>query len=173
MLVAGLCLMLISACEITPSDQQGRRPAVAEGHQPALAGKTVASFFSPAQPFPGLAWTKDGHAVDGRELNTIAGPSHCAWENVVMMHLGWPLGTVSQTSAEARQFIRDPGGILEQGFREKLALHTTLPFDALATGYRSGELQLWLAPSAPESVFLRVGDDVEQWPRAKNMIACD
>jgi hypothetical protein len=47
-----------------------------------------------------------------------------------MMHLGWPLGTVSQTSAESRQYIRDPGGVIDQDFRGMLAIHIALPFDA-------------------------------------------
>jgi hypothetical protein len=161
LLLAGLSLVLISACGATP--QIAQEPG---------SEKTVASYFSPPEAFPGPVWTKNGKPVDGRELNSIAGPEHCDWQSVVMMHLDWPLGTVAQNSRESRQFIRDPGGILEQGLREKLALHTTMPLDAAPTGYHLGQLQLWLSPSTPDAVYLRVGDDVERWPRAKDMIAC-
>jgi hypothetical protein len=116
--------------------------------------------------------TKDGRPVDGRELNSIAGPDHCGWQSAVMLRLRWPLGTVSRTAAEIRQFIRDPRGVIDQDFRVRLAIHIALPPDARATGYRNGELELWLSPSARDSAYLRVGDDVERWPRADPVVAC-
>jgi hypothetical protein len=54
----------------------------------------------------------------------------------------------------------------------ELAIHIALPPDARATGYRNGELELWLSPSARDSAYLRVGDDVERWPRADPVVAC-
>jgi hypothetical protein len=89
-----------------------------------------------------------------------------------MMHLGWPLGTVSQTSAEIRQFIRDPNGVIDRGLRDKLALAIDLPADAQDTGYRNGELELWLSQSNPDAAYLRAGGDVERWPRAEPVVAC-
>jgi hypothetical protein len=93
--------------------------------------------------------------VDGQELNSIAGPDHCNWQSAVMMHLGWPLGTVSQSTAEIRQFIRDPDGVIGYGVRDKLAIAIDLPDDARDTGYRNGEVELWLSPSDPDAAFLR------------------
>lgn len=167
LLVAGLSLVLLSACGL-PSTGAGGRPPVT----PEPSRQTVAQYFSPPQPYPGPTWTKDGRPVDGRELNSIAGPDHCGWQSAVLMHLGWPLGTVSQTSAEIHQFIRDPDGVIVRGPRDKLALHIGMPPDARATGYRNGELELWLSPSDPDAAYLRVNDDVERWPRADPVVAC-
>lgn len=156
------------------------------GHQvtftPAAAGgftigtstpkATVVEYFSPPSPYPGPTWTKDGRAVDGQELNSIAGPDHCDWQSAVIMHLGWPLGTVSRSSAEVRQFIRDPDGVIDPSLRNRLAIAIDLAADATDTGYRNGDLELWLSPSTPDAAYLRVGDDVERWPRADPVIAC-
>jgi hypothetical protein len=90
-----------------------------------------------------------------------------------MMHLGWPLGTVSQTSAEIHQFIRDPDAVIDQSLRDRLALRVDLPPDARDTRYRDGELELWLSPSDPDTAYLRYRDDIERWPRADPVVACD
>ena len=158
LLIAGLSLMLLTGCAGTLASNAPKQ--------------TVAGYFSPPQPFPGPTWTKDGRAVDGQELNSIAGPDHCEWQSAVVMHLGWPLGTVSRTSAEIHQFIRDPKGAIDPGLRDRLAIAVPLPGDAADTGYRYGDLELWLAPSVPDAAFLKVGDDVERWPRADPVIAC-
>jgi hypothetical protein len=46
------------------------------------------------------------------------------------VHLGWPLGTVSATSDQVHQFIRDPGGVIAANLRDNLARHVALPSDA-------------------------------------------
>ena len=167
LLVAGLSLLALSACEVAST---GGAPPSGPS-QPS--GRTVAQYFSPPQAYPGPVWTKDGRPVDGRELNSIAGPDHCGWQSAVMMHLGWPLGTVSQTSDEIRQFIRDPDRVIAYGVGGELSMQVALPADARATGYRMGEVELWLAASEPQAAFVRVGDDVERWPRADPVVACD
>ncbi|HZM83162.1 MAG TPA: hypothetical protein VFC19_46210 [Candidatus Limnocylindrales bacterium] len=159
LLAAGLGLALLSGCS-----------PPAASHTPK---QTVADYFSPPSPFPGPTWTKDGRPVDGQELNSIAGPEHCDWQSAVIMHLGWPLGTVSRTSAEIHQFIRDPDGVVGKSLRDKLAIAIDLPHDARDTGYRNGDLELWLSPSDPDAAYLRVRGDVERWPRADPVIACD
>src|SRR5690348_1760602 len=78
-LLAGLSLMLVSACGPTSTGAGGGPPVAGANRQ------TVADYFSPPQPYPGPTWTKDGRPVDGRELNSIAGPDHCDWQSAVMM----------------------------------------------------------------------------------------
>jgi hypothetical protein len=152
--VVGLSLVLLSGCGLfsPPKD-------------------TVGDYFSPPQAYPGPAWEKDDRSIDPEELNTVAGPDHCDWQSVVMMHLGWPLGTVARTVEQSRQFIRDPDGSIE-GFRGQLMTSVELPTDARYTGYHLDELELWLSPSEPDGVYLRIGNDVERWPRADPVIAC-
>jgi hypothetical protein len=146
--------VLFWACSTTPS------------------GDTVQGFFSPPQGYPGPTWTRDGEDVDAEELNTIAGPAHCQWQQTVMMHLGWPLGVLSETSREFRQFIRDPEGIIDDDLSAQLRRPAGLPADAEDTRYRLGDLELWLSPSDPDGAYLRVGRDVERWPRAEPPVAC-
>jgi hypothetical protein len=175
LLVASLSLVLLAACTAGRADQPETRPHVSAAGEPddsSSSRGSVADYFSPPQPDPGPTWTKGGRPVDRRELNSVAGPDHCDWQSAVMMHLGWPLGTVSQSTAEIRQFIRDPDGVIGFGVRAKLAIAVDLPDDVRNTGYRNGELELWLSPSDPDAAYLRAGDDVERWPRADPVVAC-
>lgn len=134
------------------------------------APMSVADYFDPPQPFPGPTWTRYGEPAGG-EINTIAGPDHCDWQSAVMMHLGWPLGTVSRTSAESRQFIRDPEGVMSVDLQRELRAED-LPVGAEDTGYRLDGLQLWLSAADPQGAYLVSAVDVERWPRADPMIGC-
>lgn len=132
---------------------------------------SVADYFAPPELFPGPTWTRYGELVDGLEINSIADPEHCDWQSAVMMHLGWPLGTVSTTSDEIRQFIRDPQGAISAQLQAGLR-SPDLPADAEDTGYRLAGLQLWLSPSDPGGAYLVSALDVERWPRADPLVAC-
>lgn len=163
LLVTGASLALLAGCgTATPPPSPAPSPST----------KTVADYFSPPRAYPGPTWTKDGRSVGSEELNTIAGPDHCDWQSAVMMHLGWPLGTVSKTADDSRQFIRDPDGVIDTKLRDKLGTGVALPADAKDTSYRHGELELWLSPSEPDAAYLRVGESVEHWPRADPLVAC-
>jgi hypothetical protein len=176
LLAASLGLALLAACG--PAGREDRREvgpqASAVGERDdASSRRSVADHFSPPPPPPGPTWTRAGRPVDGRELNSVAGSDHCGWQSVVMMHLGWPLGTVAESSAEVRQFIRDPDGVIVGwGIRDKLRVAVDLPDDARDTGYRNDDLELWLVPSDPDAAYLRVADDVERWPRADPAVGC-
>lgn len=133
---------------------------------------TVAEVFSSLQEGQAPAWTKGGEVVDTDEISAFAGPEHCSWEKAVFLHLGWPPGTVSQTSRDSRQYLRDPGDVIEVDLQDELDLAARLPDDAEDTTYRLGDLQLWLAPSDADGAYLRLGDGAERWPRANPPIAC-
>lgn len=171
-ILLGTCLAALGACDDSPP-----RPTATTQRPPAAASATpaatsVADHFSPPQPHPGPAWTRQGRPTKPGEINSVAGPRHCDWHSAVILHLGWPPGTAAQTSASVRQYIRDPRGVIDFAVRDKLATGVDLPRDARDTGYRSGDLQLWLAPSDPDAAYLRAGDDVERWPRAQPVVAC-
>jgi hypothetical protein len=131
----------------------------------------VADYLTPPRD-PGPIWTKGGRPVDGRELKSIAGPDHCNWQHMVCLQVGWPLGTRAKQWQDAHRFLRDPTGTFDCGVQGTLLLHVTLPPDARATGYRNGELELWLSPSDQNSAFLRVGTDVEERPRVDSSVSC-
>jgi len=132
---------------------------------------TVAEVFSALQEDQSPTWTRGGEDVDNEELGTFAGPEHCSWEKAVFLSLGWPLGTVSETGRDFRQYIRDPQSVIEADLPD-LDLAATLPDDAEDTAYRLGDLQLWLAPSDVDGAYLRLGGDVERWPRASPLVLC-
>jgi hypothetical protein len=143
------------------------------GCGPAPSRRTVADYFSPPQR-PGPTWEKNGRPVDHNELNSVAGPEHCDWQNVVMLRVGWPLGTVSRHADQTRQFIRDPEGAIEdfEGLDGTVEIGVELPSDARYTGYHIDDLQLWLSTAEPDAAYLRVGENVERWPRAEPQVAC-
>lgn len=105
-------------------------------------------------------------------INTIPGPEHCGWQSAVIMHLAFPVGVPSRTAETTRQYIRDPEQVLGAGLAP-LELDATLPDDAEPTGFRNGDIELWLAPSTVDDVAY-VGRDgtFEAWPRAPELIAC-
>jgi hypothetical protein len=180
-MLAGLSLLLLSACTAESTGAGGSASATAEPTgqtvvQPSGAGEpsgpTVADSFTPPRPAPGPPWTKDGRPADSRVLNSVAGPSHCNWQNLVFLHLGWPLGSRATSWRTAHRFLRDPEGTFDWGVHGRFQEHAALPPDARDTGYRTGDVELWLSPSDPDSAFLRVGDDVERWPRLDSTVGC-
>jgi hypothetical protein len=128
---------------------------------------SVASAFDAPPGYPGYGWSRDGHGViEGTELTTIAGPSHCGWETATMLFIGWPPGTSAVTFASSRMFIRDPKGVYAGGrYREGLALHATLPADARPTGHRLGPIALYLSPGDDGGIYVVAPSGAERWPR--------
>ena len=165
-----LGLTLLSAC----SPAQPPKSAVSfTSPSPVASGSsrvTVADYFSPPPPHPGPAWIKSARSVSPEELMTSAGPGHCDWQSAVFMSVGWPVGTVARRATEAHRFIRDPNGVVSRELRNALTTAIDLPADARDTGYRNGDLELWLSPTDPDSAYLRVNEDVERWPRADQMV---
>ena len=58
----------------------------------------------------------------------------------------------------------------------EVAFSLTRPEDAVATGFRSGDAELWVSPADADgdtygAVYV-VDDDVERWPRTREEIAC-
>lgn len=147
----------------------------------------VSVFQRPAQAVDpadlAIAWTD----AEGRELpdglgepdpnlviNTIKGPEHCGWEDAVIMHLSMPLGAVTKSSSETRQYVRDPEGVLSRPeLTAAFDFTATLPDDAEATGMRNGDVELWVAPSSfDKEVYVGRDGRFEAWPRATELIGC-
>jgi len=135
---------------------------------------SVATAFDDPIGYPGYAWSRDGRTVSPFELNSIAGPDHCGWQSATMLHIGWPPpGTVSTTAAQARQYIRDPRGVMRGSYRDQLRRNVGLPDDARPTGYRLGAIELYLSPSDQDRwIYVVSPSDRERWPRADPMVAC-
>ena len=107
------------------------------------------------------------------EVRMYRGPSHCDWEEAVFLDVGWPLGrSLEPPRGAGRQYVRDPNGVLPRDvFLGELDLHARLPRHARDTGYRAGELALWIGDDAERYVYVVRGDEVERWPRTESF-AC-
>jgi hypothetical protein len=91
-----------------------------------------------------------------------------------MLNIGWPLGTLSTSADQDRQYVRDPGSTLPtSNLVGTWARNPTLPADAGDTGYRYGALKLYLAVSDENSyAYLVSPTDSERWPRSDPMTLC-
>jgi hypothetical protein len=128
------------------------------------------------EPYPGSTWYgPDGEPIpeDTNIINAITGPEHCGWESAVMMHVGWPPGHDASDASESRQFIRDPGGVIDEGFAKRLGLDVMLPQSADNTGFRTDFTELWLIPKDDDNAYLAFDDHTERWPRAFEVVACE
>lgn len=135
--------------------------------------RSVGAVFDDPRPYPGYTWTRDGRAVGDRELGATGGPDHCGWQSATMLIIGWPPGTVSANSTQARQYIRDPRGDIRRELQQKLVKNARLPADARPTGYRYGAIELYVSPSdQDEAIYVVSPTDVERWPRSDPMTLC-
>lgn len=102
--------------------------------------------------------------AEGLILTDIIAPAHCGWETARMLHV--PDGD------SFRQYIRDPLAVIGQAsLLETYAADVDLPSDAVDSGYRSGELELWFTPADTAAYVVRP-DVVERWPRADPAVGC-
>lgn len=136
--------------------------------------RTVGSYFDRPPPWPGKPWTIDGRTVPPAELAASAGPSHCGWDAVTFLSVGWPPGTISTSASQDRQYIRDPAGRIHQGRLLGSWEHNPkIPADARDSGYRYGALDLYLAPSDEDIyAYLVAPSDSERWPRSDPLTLC-
>jgi hypothetical protein len=130
--------------------------------------RSLAERFSPSEPWPGQPWYRAGKEVLPREVSLSAGPEHCGWERATFLGAE---ELPAPKDARGRLWVRDPEGALDHfpGAKAGFMARATLPPDAEFTGYESGHLELWTAPSDfPEHIYV-VNDldptDVERWVR--------
>jgi hypothetical protein len=96
--------------------------------------------------------------------------------SATFMNLAWPLGTIALSFDDQRQYVRDPEGLFDDALRVGYLADTTLPSDAVDTGYHRGPWQLWVSPNqADDAVFVLDGDTnvVERWGRSSQPILCN
>jgi hypothetical protein len=117
-------------------------------------------------------------AGDPFVIQSYEGPEHCGWTSATFLSLSWPVGTPADGMADARQYVRDPHGILDAETAGSFRDDTALPVDAEFTGYHRGTWQLWVAPSDADRAVYAVNADptaqgiVERWTRARELIGC-
>ena len=91
-------------------------------------------------------------------------------DKAVILYVGWPLGTRFGTVDQARQYVRDPNGMLKTV--GSLDTEVALPAGAHNTGYHMGDLQLWLGRDARKAAYLVEGTTMERWPRLSEPVGC-
>lgn len=82
------------------------------------------------------------------------GWGHCDMESARFLRFG----------PDDQIFIRDPAGRFEGELFGRYRGDTTLPGDALDTGYRRGEDELWLGDDG-RALYVVMSDKTERWPR--------
>ena len=109
----------------------------------------------------------DGKAVPTRQLEVVRGPEHCSWQDMTFLSLG-------QWDEQVPTFVRDPkpDPALRKYLAEPFLPSTTLPADAVDSGFRRGEDVLWLAPDRSRAYVGPTPDDVEMWPHMVEQLAC-
>lgn len=121
----------------------------------------------------GTDWSDRWRDAKGNQVRAhvvSTGTVECV-DDVVVLYLGSPLGTpTSFKSGKGREYARNPEGNVDtvQPFQENVHLPST----AHDTGYRLGEIELWIAGNARDGVFIVDGDNVELWPRLADLIGC-
>lgn len=109
--------------------------------------------------------TDDGCLVRIDVLAERSGPDHCGFEDADVIITGTPLGELYTSPDDTQTYIRDPGGVF--GRPEVAAAFepsATLPDDAVDSGYRRDDVELWTVPDDPSSIYIVTPDATERWP---------
>lgn len=110
-------------------------------------------------------WTApDGRPATHKEIsdNQWDADDHCSWPNVRMIGFN------------DASYVRDPDGVFaDWPFETTLDLDAELPTDAVETGYRKGDVELWLnGPGDPPAAYLVSAETTERWPKPTDPIYC-
>ena len=124
-------------------------------HGGLVATAAVAVLFLTGCGASAQVWTGPSETV-----TAYPGSTHCNNETVLFLDLG------------DAQYVFDPGSIIEtQMLVSKPEKHSTLPADAVDTGLRRSDAELWLAANG-DAAYVVQGDNVQKWPRAVQPIVC-
>lgn len=89
------------------------------------------------------------------------GSRQCGTESVLFLALG------------DEQFVFDPGSTIDRALlTSDPEQDADLPADAVDTGLRRSDAELWLAADG-DAVYVVSQDNVQKWPRAVTPIGCD
>ena len=106
---------------------------------------------------------------------TPQGPSSCGWQSLAILEIGAPF-VHPPDGAASIQYARDPNGVLAGlglPLLQTLNSLKELPADSGATGMTNGNVELyWSLREAYTAAYVVMGDVIERWPRAPEVIAC-
>jgi hypothetical protein len=113
-------------------------------------------------------WERGGREVSQSQLQLSTGPSHCEWDDAVVLSLRWPLEGPDTASAWS-SFVRDPDDGLAEYTAASFDADAELPDDAVRTGFTNAEVELWLAGDH-STAYLVDGNTVEAWPAVEPFV---
>lgn len=159
----------------TDASQQIATPNSGSVSATSAASPTPPDVLPPprAREYPGIRWIKDGKAVWASEIALIEPPANC-YPGALLLAIGWPPGRSMKTDLDGRQYVRDPDGLYLDRTVGPFDGSAVMPPDAIFSGYRYDDNELWLANSTVdrEVYFVRPGGIAEAWPRAPSFLAC-
>lgn len=157
-----LCLVLVlSACGRGPNAQGARECVGAAGSRIDVAHEPDWCKYADYRTWT----TRGGCLVRIDVLADRPGADHCDWDEARSIITGKPLGTTYSSSSDSQQYVRDPEGVYGMPeLTEAFDPSANLPADAVDTGYRQGDTELWTVPDDPSFIYLRTGRSVERWP---------
>ena len=140
---------------------------------------------APGSPDVTATWYADDGTVATRsnrsfEVHGLRGAEHCDWGSMRFLSVLWPLGRRVREgedidASDTRQYVRDPQKGLGSGVEllGELDLAARLPRDAMYSGYRTDEVELWFGPDVGDRyAYLVMEGRTERWPRAQDHVAC-
>lgn len=111
-------------------------------------------------------WTDPGgRVVPTTDLIVMRGPEHCDWQDMTFLSLSRP--------GADPMFVREPHPELGDHFAEPYEPRTSLPADAVDSGFRHDGERLWLAADRSRAYVDATPEDVEAWPRTVQPLGCD
>jgi hypothetical protein len=117
----------------------------------------------------GDSWTDaQGDDAPKEVIQSTLGATHCDWESVVFLYVRWPGRT------QRMLYVRDPDGKTgTDSYKTTFDRSISLPRSARFSGYRRGDVELWMSEDAVgREVYLVFSDRVERWPRANPEFGC-
>jgi hypothetical protein len=117
-----------------------------------------------------LEWTdEEGCLVRIDVLADRRGPEHCGFQDARVIITGSPLGEPYTTSTDDVTYVRDPEGVygvaeLTAGFDPD----AMLPDNAVDSGYRQRDTELWTVPGDESAIYVVSGDTIERWPAGED-----
>jgi hypothetical protein len=104
----------------------------------------------------------DANGLSTMVVRTVVGQFNCGWESTVWLF----------TDGDKRLYIRDPLKVLQHVEVGRYLERTTMPKDAVPSGYKSVDRELFTTPNK-DFVYIRTPSGVERWPRSTDtMIGC-
>ena len=171
--------ILATGCLFEPQEESGERgetPRVASGSGDCGKPRSVTDLSQEPDYSANYLhrWaTAEGCPVRLDIIMTRHGPDACGGTKVADVLIGWPLGSAAEQPNPFRIFVRDPYNVfgdsrISRGFDND----AELPADAVDTGYRQWEAELWMRPHDDAFIYLVHEDRVERWPHDATPPVC-